>query len=280
MEKPRIGVVFGEVFEGYERILFDAARRRNRALDVRAGYGHAAASELAVQALIDNRVGAIVLFPSSPDLLQRAKRLAAESSVPILFALRSDGRSGPWAGVASDTLAADAGARVAELLGADGIREPTIVAFEDARWPESHRRVESVLDSIERKLGRVQVRLRMFEEGGVEPTVAKAIPMIGRIGRVDLFVAGDPASTAAAQEAATRAGYAATAFVVGISDDAERLATAAASARTVLIGYEREACVEAIFAGLDALTATPPPDPAVELRFTVPCQMHAPAAPR
>lgn len=277
---PRVGVVFGEHFAGYESALYDAARSRGRELVVRSGYGHAAATELSVELLIEQRVAALVLFPSVPDLLQRARKLATDHSLPLLLALRSDGRSGPWAGVASDEQADTLGARLAERLAADGIAEPTVVTFEDARWPESRRRVEAILAVVEQRLGHVQVRLRQSEEGGIEPTLALAMPRLARIGRVDLLVAGDAASTACALAAAERAGLRATACIAGTSDDEALLAAAAGSSRTWLIGYTRAQVAEAVMDGLDALLAAPAEKsstaPSAE-RWPVAATLHGPA---
>jgi len=274
----RIGVVFGERFEGHEEALFAAARARGRELDVRSGHGHDRATELNFQDLIEQRVGAIVLFPAAPELLQRARSLAAERSLPLLSAMRSDGRSGPWAGVASGEQAAAVGERAADRLAADGIARPTVVAFEDPRWPESRRRVEATLDAIERRCGKVEVRLRVFEEGGVEPSLARAMPRLARVGRVDLFVAGDPASTPVALEAARRTGLDVSATLIGVSDDPALLAAAAQSARTFLVGYDRAACAAAILDGVDSLLAAPPASAgAAAMQWLVTATIHGPA---
>ncbi len=270
---PRIGVVFGEPQPGYERLLHEEARRRGRELDVRPGYGQATATEAAVLALVDLKVEAILLFPSSPDLLQRARRLAADREVPLLLALRGDGRSGAWVGVASGELAAEAGQRVAARLAADGIAEPRIVVVEDARWPESRRRAEVIIDAIEQRFGRVEVRLRQPLEGTAELTLESLLPLMARMQSVDVLIGGDPASTAVACEAAKRSGIASRACVVGISDDSALLdAARLPAARMALVSYTREAMALALFAGIETLLATPL-EQRDELRRAVPCAL-------
>jgi DNA-binding LacI/PurR family transcriptional regulator len=273
----RIGVIFGEPFEGHEEALYAAARSRGRELDVRRAHGRVAATELAVQSLIEQRVSAIVLYPSAPELLQRARKLAAERSVPLLLAMRSDGRSGPFAGILSGEQAEPLGERAAARLAVDGVLTPSVVAFEDPRWPESRRRVESTLDAVERKLGKVEVRLRVFEEGGVEPSLEKAMARLARVGRVDLFLAGDPASTRVALEAARRMGLDVTATVAGISDDPALLTAAERSTRTFLVGCDRAACAAAILDGVAKLEGGPSPaEGDASPRFPVAATLHGP----
>ncbi len=188
---------------------------------------------------------------------------------------------GAWlgAGVASGEQAAAAGERAAERLVADGVTQATVVAFEDPRWPESRRRVEATLDAVERRCGKVEVRLRVFEEGGVAPSLEKAMPRLARVGRIDLFVAGDPASTPVALEAARRMGLDVSATLVGISDDPALLAAATQSARTFLVGYERAKCAAAILDGIDGLLAAPAPsaDGAAAPQWPVAATIHGPA---
>ncbi|MBL8843479.1 MAG: sugar ABC transporter substrate-binding protein [Planctomycetes bacterium] len=255
---PRIGVVFGEPQPGFEPLLHAEARRRGRELDVRSGYGSATATEAAVLALVDRKVEAILLFPSAPDLLQRARRLAADREVPLLLALRGDGRSGAWVGAPSSELAGEAGTRVAARLAADGVKEPRVVVIEDARWPESRRRAELTLDALEQRFGKIEVRLRHPLEATVEQTLASLLPLLARLQTADLLVGGDPASTAVAVEAAQRAGLAASACVAGISDDpALHEAAKAAGARLALVTYTREEAAPAFFAAIEALRTTP-----------------------
>jgi hypothetical protein len=271
---PRIGVVFGETFEGYEPVLAAEARRRGRELDVRAGIGSATASEAALLALVDAKVAALLLFPFAPDLLQRARVVAKERQMPLLIALRSDGRSGPWAGASSTTLAKEAGERVAARLIADGVKEPRIVVVEDGRWPETQRRADLAIDAIEQRVGKVDVRLRQRQAGGVEATLKDLLPAIDRLKRVDVLVAGDPASTATALAAAERSGLAASVWVVGISDDAATCEAAAKGGRAVLVSFEREAVVRALFDGIDAIAATSAADPsAATYAGAVACQL-------
>jgi len=258
---PRIGVVFGERFEGYEEALLTEARRRGRELDLRAGIGSATASESALLTLVDAKVAALLLFPSAPDLLQRARLFAKERQLPLVIALRSDGRSGPWAGASSQALAKEAGERVAARLVADGVKEPRIVVVEDGRWPETVRRADLAIDAIERQLGKVDVRLRQRQGAGTDATLKELLPALDRLKRIDVLIAGDPATTATALAAAERSGLAASVYVVGISDDAATRETAAKSGRAVIACFERDAVARALFDGLDAIAATAPADP-------------------
>ncbi len=279
---PRLGVVLGEPQDGLEALLLDEARRRGRELDVRPGYGSATATEAAVLALVDLKVEAIVFFPAAPDLLQRARRLAADREVPLLLALHGDALSGAWVGVPSSMLASEAGERVAARLAADGVTEPCVIVVEDARWPESRKRAEFAIRAVEQRLGKVEVRLRHPLGFSNEDTLERLLALMARMERIDAVIAGDPQSTAVAIAAVKRGGLAATACVAGISDDpALQTDARTTGARLALVSYSREQAVQTLFAGLDALLKAPA-DQVDAVQQAIPCELIGlePEAPR
>lgn len=249
---PRIGVLFGEPFPGYEEALRAEAVRIGRELDVRAGFGQPAATEMALLALVDARVEAIVFFPSAPALAQRALALARERSVPLLFAMRTDGRSGPWAGVDSAALAEEAGARIAAVLAAGQVATPSIVIVEDRRWPESRRRSERMVDAIEQRIGRVTIEIRHPLAASTGSSVDDLVLLLRDLDGVDALLAGDPQSTAVAFEARSRMGWGARCAIGGISDDARlHEAARAEGSRMALIAFEPAAAAAAIGRALE-----------------------------
>ncbi len=266
----QIGLLLAESNPGFESSLREAAHVHGYELVVFDGVREPSVQDVALRKLFDRHVAAIVMLPSAPDPLYRAMRAASDQKTPLLSALRGDGKSGPWAGVASATLATESGDRVAARLIADGVSEPRIIVIEDPCWPESQRRADLCIDAIEKRVGKVHVKLRLKALRSAEATVPVLLEGLVRMRVADVLVAGDPVSTEAALDGASRSSLAATLYVVGVTDDETRAAAArAGKSRASLVTFHRSDCVRAVVDGVASLIE----QPANDVKNAVACEL-------
>jgi hypothetical protein len=89
---------------------------------------------LQVAELLQAKVAALLLVPSSPDLLHEIDRTVSAKSVALVAIGRGDGRVGAWVGLKSATLAKEAGEAAGRALLAAGCTKARFV-LESSRWP-------------------------------------------------------------------------------------------------------------------------------------------------
>jgi ABC-type sugar transport system substrate-binding protein len=209
---------------------------------------------LQVAELLQAKVAALLLVPSSPDLLHEIDRTASAKSVALVAIGRGDGRVGAWVGLKSATLAKEAGEAAGRALLAAGCTKPRVIVLESSRWPETTRRIEPTLQGIAAACGGVEVVMRLTECEGQAETERLLDEGLPRTVPFDALVAADPGPTAAAWNALARIPSRGHAFVVGVSDDDALVEKArAAGSHLVVVAWKRsELGAKAIDAALAA----------------------------
>ena len=207
-----------------------------------------------VAELLQAKVAALLLVPSSPDLLHEIGQTASAKSVALVAIGRGDGRVGAWVGLKSATLAKEAGEAAGRALLAAGCTKPRVIVLESSRWPETARRIEATLQGIAAACGGVEVVVRLTqceEQTETERLLDQGLPHTVEF---DALVAADPAPTEAAFRALARIPSRERAFVVGVSDDDALVEKArAAGSRLVVVAWKRsELGAKAIDAALAA----------------------------
>ena len=234
----RIGLSLAEAADPRAATIKSAAAEQKADLRVECASGRYSAQSNQVLALLDQRVAALLLVPSSPDLLHSIAEIAASKAVPLVAIGRGDGSVGGWVGLKSATLASEAGSAAARRLRAAGVTRPRVVAVETTRWPETTRRNEAVLAVLQKEFGSldVPVRVRSCEtEAETHDLLRQALPQLVS---VDLIVAAEPATTAGTWAAIRGVQQFEHTLLVGVSDDADLEASARASdSRLVLVCY-------------------------------------------
>jgi len=195
---------------------------------------------LQVAKLLQTKVAALLLVPSSPDLLHEIDRTASAKSVALVAIGRGNGRIGAWVGLRSATLAKEAGEAAGRALLAAGCTKPRLIVLESSRWPETSRRIEATLQGIAAACGGVEVVVRLTEceeQAETERLLDQGLPHTVAF---DALVAADPGPTAAAWSALARIPSREHAFVVGVSDDDALVEKArAAASRLVVVAWKR-----------------------------------------
>jgi ABC-type sugar transport system substrate-binding protein len=195
---------------------------------------------LQVAELLQAKVAALLLVPSSPDLLHEIDRTASAKSVALVAIGRGDGRVGAWVGLRSATLAKEAGEAAGRALLAAGCTKPRVIVLESSRWPETSRRIEATLQGIAAACGGVEVVVRLTECEGQAETERLLDEGLPRTVAFDALVAAEPGPTAAAWSALARTPSKDHAFVVGVSDDDALVEKArAAGSRLVVVAWKR-----------------------------------------
>src|SRR5262245_2587645 len=196
---------------------------------------------LQVAELLEAKVGALLLVPSSPDLLHAIGRTVSAKSVPLVAIGRGDGRVGAWVGLKSGTLAKEAGAAAGRALKREGRTKPRVIVVESSRWPETSRRIEATLKGIEAECGSVEVPVRLTQCETRSETERMVGEGIAGSSPIDLIVAADPTPTAAAWSAVEGSPAKGRTWVVGVSDDDAFVEKARdAGARLIVVAWKRE----------------------------------------
>jgi ABC-type sugar transport system substrate-binding protein len=256
--KPTIGIVLGEPIAGLDDGLRAVLRDRPFETEIEASLGLATAQLDLVGRLLERKVALVVIAPVVPDVLFRARSAASTHEVPLIGLLRGDGKSGPWVGVGSTTLAQESGERAAAWLQAHGRKRPRVVAVEDPRWPETRRRVEATLRALEAGCGEIDLPLRAQTSATTDETAKQLSGSLARMKGADVLVAGDAAATAGAVKAAAQSVSKETILVVGMSDDPALIEQAkAAGSRLLLVTWSRDDLLREVAAGIDAALASP-----------------------
>jgi ABC-type sugar transport system substrate-binding protein len=269
-EPPRIAIALGESIDGLAKELRDAAHAKSIEVLIAEAHGHSTSQSEQVGQFFERKIAALLVDPVVPDLLHRFRATAAEKQVPMIGLLRGDGRVGSWVGIASSALAKEAGERAGAWLKSNGCARPRVVVIEDARWPETTRRVEATLEAIEAACGGIDLPLRLRTLLTPAETSTTLLEALGRLGRADVLVAGDRFATEAAVRGARESPLRDSLLVVGTSDDPELAEAARApKSRLLLVAWKRDELVRlAIDAAAAAIAA-----PTQEVSRAVPCEL-------
>jgi ABC-type sugar transport system substrate-binding protein len=250
----RIGLSLVDASDSRAAALKAAAQAARVDLRVQCANGLFAAQSSQVLALLDEKVTALLLVPSSPDLLHEMAMLVASKSVPLITIGRGDGSVGAWVGVKSETLARETGEAVARTLRQAGVTRPRLVTIESSRWPETKRRNEAVLSALQKEFGSLDLPIRLHDCETEVETLELLLEGLPRLVSVDAILAAEPATTAAAWASVQRVAGMAKTLVAGVTDD-DKLATVARAdgSRLVLVCWKpSDLATKAVDAALHA----------------------------
>jgi ABC-type sugar transport system substrate-binding protein len=243
-ERPaltRLGLSIADLSDSRVAALRSAARDAHVELVVGGATVGVKPQPLQVAELLEAHVAALLLVPSSPDLLHELAQTAASKSVPLVAIGRGDGRVGAWVGLKSGTLAKEAGEIAGRALRKAGCEKPRVIVVETSRWPETSRRIEATLKAIEGECGGVEVVVRLNQCETQAETERLLDEGLARTSSIDAIVAADPAPTAGAWSAVARSAFKDRAFVVGVTDDAALVEKArAAASRLIVVAWKRD----------------------------------------